>query len=113
MRAVLPNPDGRLLDGQIVDVTVEVGEPKQALMVPQAALQLDRSGSYVLVVDPDDKVMQRRVTLGATEGTEVVVEQGLQAGERVIVEGVEKVRPGQKVAPTPAPQTAGAPQRSP
>jgi membrane fusion protein (multidrug efflux system) len=106
VRALLPNPDGWLMDGQIVDVTVEVGQPKQALMIPQAALQLDRSGSYVLVVDHDDKVAQRRVTLGAVEGSEVVVEQGLEAGERVIVEGIQKVRPGQKVAPTQALQPA-------
>ncbi|MBV8187995.1 MAG: efflux RND transporter periplasmic adaptor subunit [Alphaproteobacteria bacterium] len=116
VRAQLPNPDGWLLDGQIVDVTVEVGQPKQVLTIPQAALQLDRSGSYVLVVDDDDKVVQRRVTLGATEGSEVVVEQGLQAGERVIVEGVQKVHAGQKVVTSPAPrdpQAARAPQATP
>jgi membrane fusion protein (multidrug efflux system) len=113
VRAVLPNPDGWLLDGQIIDVTVEVGQPKQALMIPQAALQLDRSGSYVLVVDRDDKVVQRRVTLGAALGSEVVVEQGLEAGERVIVEGIQKVRPGQRVAPTPAPPAARASQATP
>jgi membrane fusion protein (multidrug efflux system) len=101
------------LDGQIVDVTVEVGQLKQALMIPQAALQLDRSGSYVLVVDGDDKVVQRRVTLGATEGGDVVVEQGLEAGERVIVEGIQKVRPGQRVAPTPAPPAAPASRATP
>ncbi len=104
VRALLPNPDGWLRDGQIVDVTVEVGEPKQAVMIPQAALQLDRTGSYVLVVGPDDSVVQRRVTLGAPEGSEIVVEQGLEAGERVIVEGIQKVRPSQRVAPTQAPE---------
>jgi membrane fusion protein (multidrug efflux system) len=72
-------------------------------MIPQAALQLDRSGSYVLVVGPDDKVAQRRVTLGAVEGSEVVVEQGLAAGERVIVEGIQKVHPGERVTATRAP----------
>jgi membrane fusion protein, multidrug efflux system len=105
VRAQLPNPDGWLLDGQIVDVTVEAGEAKQALMIPQAALQLDRSGSYVLVVGPDDKVVQRRVTLGAVEGSEVVVMQGLVAGERVIVEGIQKVHPGEQVTTTRAPVT--------
>jgi membrane fusion protein (multidrug efflux system) len=104
VRALLPNPDGWLRDGQIVDVTVEVGEPKQAVMIPQAALQLDRTGSYVLVVGPDDRVVQRRVTLGAPEGSEIVIEQGLEAGERVIVEGIQKVRPSQQVAPTQAPE---------
>jgi membrane fusion protein (multidrug efflux system) len=104
VRAQLPNPDGWLLHGQIVDVTVEAGEAKQALMIPQAALQLDRSGSYVLVVGPDDKVVQRRVTLGSVEGSEVVVEQGLAAAERVIVEGIQKVHPGEQVTATRAPE---------
>jgi membrane fusion protein (multidrug efflux system) len=104
VRALLPNPDGWLRDGQIVDVTVEVGEPKQAVMIPQAALQLDRTGSYVLVVGPDDRVVQRRVTLGAPEGSEIVIEQGLEVGERVIVEGIQKVRPSQRIAPTQAPE---------
>jgi membrane fusion protein (multidrug efflux system) len=60
----------------------------------------------VLVVDQDDRVDQRRVKTGAVEGSEIVVEQGLKAGERVIVEGVQKVRPGQRVVPTPAPEKA-------
>lgn len=106
VRAQLPNPDGWLLNGQIVDVTVEVGQPKPVLLIPQAALQLDRSGPYVLVVDPDDKVAQRRVSVGAPEGREIVVEQGLDAGERVIVEGIQKVRPGQRVTATQAAEAA-------
>jgi membrane fusion protein (multidrug efflux system) len=106
VRAQLPNPDGWLLNGQIVDVTVEAGEPGQALTIPQAALQLDRSGSFVLVVGPDDKVAQRRVKLGAVEGSDVVVEQGLEAGELVIVEGVQKVHPDQRVTPTRATEVA-------
>ena len=106
VRAQLPNPDGWLLNGQIVDVTVEAGDPGQALTIPQAALQLDRSGSYVLVVGPDNKVVQRRVKLGAVEGSDVVVEQGLEAGELVIVEGVQKVHPDQRVTPTRATEVA-------
>ena len=106
VRAQLPNPDGWLLNGQIVDVTVEAGDPGQALTIPQAALQLDRSGSYVLVVGPDNKVAQRRVKLGAVEGSDVVVEQGLEAGELVIVEGIQKVHPDQRVTPTRATEVA-------
>ena len=106
VRAQLPNPDGWLLNGQIVDVTVEAGEPGQALTIPQAALQLDRSGSFVLVVGPDDKVAQRRVKLGAIEGSDVVVEQGLEVGELVIVEGIQKVHPDQRVTPTRATEVA-------
>ena len=103
VRALLPNPEGWLLDGQVVDVTAEAGEARQALLIPQAALQLDRTGSYVLVVGQDDTVAQRRVKTGTVEGSEIVIEDGLQAGERVVVEGVQKVRPGQKVIATAAP----------
>jgi membrane fusion protein (multidrug efflux system) len=102
VRAQLPNPDGWLVAGQIVNVVVEAGASRQALVIPQAALQLDQSGPYVLVVDSDDKVQPRRVKLGAVQGSDTVVEQGLEPGERVIVQGIQKVRPGQSVAPTQA-----------
>ena len=102
VRAVFPNPDSWLVSGQIVNVTVEAGEPKQTLMIPQAALQVDQSGSYVLVVAPGDKVEQRRVKLGAVQGAEITVAEGLKAGELVIVEGIQKVRPGEAVTPTPS-----------
>ena len=69
----------------------------------------------MLVVDGDDKVEARRVKVGKSEGTQAVVEEGLKEGERVIVEGIQKVRPGMVVAATEAPpatpaaQAAGAP----
>ena len=113
VRAEFPNPEGWLIAGQIVDVTVEAGEPKQALLIPQAALQLDQSGPYVLVVGSDDKVEQQRVKLGAVEGSDIVIEQGLKQGERVIVQGIQKVRPGMVVAPAqeaPAAEATTTPQ---
>jgi membrane fusion protein, multidrug efflux system len=113
VRAEFPNPEGWLIAGQIVDVTVEAGEPKQALVIPQAALQLDQSGPYVLVVGSDNKVEQQRVKLGAVEGSDTVVEQGLKQGERVIVQGIQKVRPGMVVAPAqevPAAEATTTPQ---
>jgi membrane fusion protein, multidrug efflux system len=104
VRAELPNPDRMLVDGQFVGVRVEAGAPEPALTVPQAALQVDQAGPYVLVVGADDKVEARRVTLGdAAAGTSAVVKEGLKEGERVIVEGVQKVRPGMVVAATEAP----------
>lgn len=104
VRAEFPNPDGWLVSGQVVNVTVEAGEPRQALAIPQAALQIDQSGSYVLVVTADDKVERRGVKLGSLEGADITVEQGLKPGERVIVQGIQKVRPGQAVTPTLAVQ---------
>ena len=104
VRAVFPDPDSWLVSGQIVNVTVEAGEPTQTLVIPQAALQVDQSGSYVLVVAPDDKVEQRRVNLGPVQGVDITVAQGLKSGELVIVEGIQKVRPGDAVTPTPSVQ---------
>ena len=113
VRAEFPNPDGWLIAGQIADVTVEADEPKQALLIPQAALQLDQSGPYVLVVGSDNNVEQRRVKLGSVEGSDIVAEQGLKQGERVIVQGIQKVRPGMVVAPAqeaPAAEATTTPQ---
>jgi membrane fusion protein (multidrug efflux system) len=101
-RAVFANPDRLLVDGQFVTVTVEAGEPVTALVVPQGAVQVDQAGPYVLVVGPDQKVEQRRVTLGADQGTDVVVQSGLKQGERIIVSGIQKVRPGMSVTASEA-----------
>ncbi len=100
VRAVFPNPEGYLVNDQVALVTVRAGEPQQALGVAQAAVLADQQGPYVLVVDKDDVVAVRRVQLGASIGTNVVVTSGLTEGERVIVDGVQKVRLGQKVTPT-------------
>jgi membrane fusion protein (multidrug efflux system) len=102
VRAQFPNPKNLLVSGQIADVTVEAGTPTKALTIPEAALQLDQSGPYVLVVGTDDKVAQQRVKLGAVQGADIVVQQGLKEGDRVIVEGIQKVRPGEVVAPSQA-----------
>jgi len=98
MRATLPNPERQLVDGQFV--TVEIRERKQQprLVVPQAALQVDQAGYYVLVVGADHKVEQRRVTTGPTQDTDIVIQSGVKEGDQVIVDGVQKVRPGQVVA---------------
>ncbi len=97
-RAQLPNPDGLLIAGGVVGVTVERGAPRLALTVPQSAVSLDQAGLYVLVVGADKKVEQRRITTGAEQGRDVVVTGGVKEGELVIVEGVQKVRPGQVVS---------------
>jgi membrane fusion protein (multidrug efflux system) len=103
VRAQLPNPDGVLIPGGIVGVTVERGAPRSALTVPQSAVLLDQAGRYVLVVDSAKKVEQRRVTTGVDQGRDIVVTNGLKEGELVIVEGIQKVHPGQIVAATVVP----------
>ena len=97
VRAEFANPEGLLVDGGFVNVAVERAKPEERLVVPQAALQLDQAGAYVLVVDGQDQVEQRRVQTGQAFAGNLVVQSGLQAGERVIVEGIQKVRPGMKV----------------
>jgi membrane fusion protein (multidrug efflux system) len=105
VRATVPNPDGLLIPGGVVSVTVERGVPKSALTVPQSAVLLDQAGRYVLVVDAAKKVEQRRVTTGAEQGRDIVVTDGLKEGEQIIVEGIQKVRPGQVVTTTVVPGT--------
>ena len=105
VRATVPNPEHVLIPGGVVGVTVERGAPKSALTIPQAAILLDQAGRYVLVVDAAKKVEQRRVTTGAEQGRDIVVTDGLKEGEQVIVEGIQKVRPGQVVTATVVPGT--------
>ena len=98
VRAQLPNPEGMLIPGGIVGVQVERGGPQSLLVIPQSAVQLDQAGHYAMVVGADKKVEQRRITTGVEQGRDIVVTQGLKEGEFVIVEGVQKVHPGQVVA---------------
>src|SRR5439155_17255650 len=95
MRATLPSPERELVDGQFVTVDVKERKEQPRLVVPQAALQVDQAGSYVLVVGSDHKVEQRRVTTGPTQGTDIVIQDGVKEGDQVIVDGVLKVRAGQ------------------
>ena len=101
-RAAFANPDKLLLPGQYVEVVVQIGEEEERLVIPQASVQEDQAGRFVLVVDDADEVSVRRVVLGDQQGIYYVVETGLSAGERVVFQGVQKVRPGMKVAPTEA-----------
>jgi membrane fusion protein (multidrug efflux system) len=103
-RAELPNPDGELIPGGVVGVIVERGKPRYALFVPQSAVLLDQAGHYVLVVDDAKKVEQRRITTGPDHGKDVEVANGLKEGELVIVDGIQKVHPGQVVAATAVPE---------
>jgi membrane fusion protein (multidrug efflux system) len=107
MRGTLPNPERLLTDGQFVTVEIRERKPQPQLVVPQAALQIDQAGYYVLVVGADNKVEQRRVTTGPTEGADAVIASGLKEGDRVIVEGIQKVRPGQEVQATVLPPDKG------
>jgi membrane fusion protein (multidrug efflux system) len=108
MRATLPNPERLLVDGEFVTVVVRERKDQPRLVVPQAALQLDQAGTYVLIVNSDRKVESRRITVGPTQEANVVVESGLKEGEQVIIDGIQKVRVGQEVAVTVLPPGKGA-----
>jgi membrane fusion protein (multidrug efflux system) len=100
VRAQFPNPDRILVDGQLVNVVVEPGTAQTELLIPQRAIQIDQAGTYVLVVDSASKVEVRRVEVDQAPGGQLMVKKGLTAGEKVITEGVQKVRPGQVVQAT-------------
>jgi membrane fusion protein (multidrug efflux system) len=103
VRATMPNPDGMLIDGQLVAVVLESGQPQEKVLVPQAALIADQEGIYVFVVE-DGKAVVKRIKTSGDIGPNVVVDDGLKGGEQVIVEGLQSVRPGQLVQATPMPE---------
>jgi membrane fusion protein, multidrug efflux system len=103
LRSVFPNRDGVLLPGMFVRARIEEGINERAYLVPQTGVQHDQKGQpNALVVNAQNKVELRTIVTDGTRGQDWVVEGGLNPGERVIVHGVEKVRPGEEVRATPA-----------
>ena len=100
VRATFPNNEGRLRPGQFARVRAAAEERVDAILVPQVAVQELQSAKYVLVVGPDNKVAQRTVKIGERYENSYIVTEGLQAGEQVVTEGIQKVRPGMAVTPT-------------
>jgi membrane fusion protein (multidrug efflux system) len=115
LRGTIPNPilhqlavsSGRstvreLTDNEFVTVLLEGVEPVEVLAIPRSAVLSDQEGDYVFVVGADNKAEQRRIKLGQSTPTVASVTEGLKLGEKVIVEGLQKVKPGMQVAPGPA-----------
>ncbi|WP_207459019.1 efflux RND transporter periplasmic adaptor subunit [Azospirillum sp. SYSU D00513] len=102
IRAVFPNPQRSLLPGQFVTVLIRPEQTERRPVVPVAAVQQDREGRFVLVLDAENRVSQRRIEPGAQMEQMLAVEKGLQEGETVILDGAQKVRPGMVVQPSPA-----------
>jgi len=119
LRAVLPNPDRRLLPGTYVTLVATLGQQQGVFTVPQAAVQRDATGPYVLVVGADDTVARKDVRIDRAEGGNWIVTAGLAAGDRVVVSGLQRARVGEPARATPwqpappAPGTPGAPAVSP
>ncbi|MFL1467348.1 efflux RND transporter periplasmic adaptor subunit [Marinobacter sp. HN1S83] len=99
MRAVFPNSEAILLPGLYVTLHVEGQTGEARILVPQVAVQETIEGKFVLLVDDQQQVVQRFIKTGPTRGAMLVAESGLEAGERVIVEGLQKVRSGVTVNP--------------
>jgi membrane fusion protein (multidrug efflux system) len=130
VRATIANPvrgtpesgrrvDRTLTDGMFVTVSVEGIQPIVALGIPRAAVMSDQSGNYVFVVGADNKVERRMVQLGQSTAATAIIAGGLKQGESVILEGLQRARPGLPVTPGPAaprplpPASASSPSASP
>ena len=102
LRIIIPNPKGVLLPGMFVRAVVEEGVNPNALLIPQQAVQRDPKGNaFTLTVDAEDKVQQKMLTLDRAIDAAWLVTAGISAGEQVIVEGVQKVKPGMTVKVVP------------
>jgi multidrug efflux system membrane fusion protein len=97
LRATLPNPDHRFWPGRFVNVRLVLSTVQSAVLVPTSAPQMSANGSYVYVIKPDSTAEQRPVSLGQRQGDLIVVEKGVQAGERIVTNGQLGVTPGGKV----------------
>nr|MDP9167942.1 efflux RND transporter periplasmic adaptor subunit [Actinomycetota bacterium] len=123
-RARMPNPvragsnagdpgDRELSDGQFVTVSLEGVEPVTQLAIPRTGVLSDQQGSYVWVVGDGNKVEQRRIQLGQSTPDTAVISAGLKEGETVVVDGVQRVRPGAVVDPAPAAAGPAVPPQAP
>ncbi|CAH1657680.1 efflux RND transporter periplasmic adaptor subunit [Chelatococcus sp. HY11] len=119
VRGVFPNKELALIPGLFVRVRIPVGPPQNALLVDDTAIGRNQLGSYVLVVGADGVVQQRPVTTGRLEGQLRVIEKGIEAGDKVIINGLQRAVPGNKVNPqtgtmaTNSPATNSPPPASP
>lgn len=95
--ALVPNPKDFLRPGMFVKVQLQRDTPMMGLLIPQAAVQVDQQGSYVFTVDESDTIKRKNLNTGERIGEFTLVNSGLDGGERVVVRGVQKTRPGQKV----------------
>jgi membrane fusion protein (multidrug efflux system) len=107
LRGTIPNPKlaggvRELTDNEFVSVLLEGVQPVEVLAIPRSAVLSDQQGEYVYLLGADNKAEQRRIKLGQSTSTVASVTNGLSPGDKVIVEGLQRVRPGETVAPGPA-----------
>ncbi len=106
VRATLPNPTGKLLDGTLVRVAVQADKSEEKVLVPQSALIADQQGSYVFAVE-DGKAVAKRVKAGVQAGSYVAIDQGLSGNEQIVIQGLQNLRPGVPVLASPVTLTTG------
>lgn len=107
-RGLFPNPDRQLIDGAFARIRVPYQTRKDALLIPDEAIGSDATGRYVLVVNAENKVAKKFVEIGPQAEGERVIETGLEAGDRVIIVGIQKARPGDTVKPIESTATVKA-----
>lgn len=101
-RLVVPNPDGRFVPGLFARVAVQADTRQSRVLVPETAIGAHQGTRFVLVVDRDNRVTHRTVVVGERHGGDRVVASGLQPGESIVVNGLQRVRPGMTVQPVEA-----------
>ncbi|PTM42096.1 efflux RND transporter periplasmic adaptor subunit [Bosea sp. 124] len=106
VRATLPNPGGKLIDGALVRVAVQGEQTDEKVLIPQSALIADQQGAYVFAVE-DGKAVVKRIKIGSEVGAYVTIDQGLAGNEQIVVEGLQNLRPGTPVLASPVTPPAG------
>ena len=99
LRAEIPNSKHELLPGMFVNIRLPQAVADDAIKVPQRAVQINQQGQFVLLVDAEGKVMVRPIKTGSMAGMDFIIAEGLQGGEQIIVNGIQKARPGSIVKP--------------
>lgn len=113
VRAIFDNPDGTLLPGLYARIRLGSSTARDAVLIDERAIGTDQDKRFVLVVDAENRTAYREVTLGAAQGSLRVVESGLQAGERIVINGLQRTRPGQTVSPVPVLMSGATSQPAP
>jgi multidrug efflux system membrane fusion protein len=107
LRGIFPNDDERLFPNQFVNIRMLINVDRGATVIPTSAIERGQQGSFVYVVQPDNTVASRPVTLGTTEGERVAIAKGLSVGERVVTDGADKLKEGMQVIVQDTARAAG------